>query len=38
MDLHSILMLLFWLAALGGVVLVGARVIGKTATKAAGAL
>lgn len=38
MDPKSILMMLLWLAALGGVVLVATRVVGGTARKAASAV
>lgn len=38
MDPRSLLMALLWLAALGGVVLVATRVVGKVGAKAAGAV
>jgi hypothetical protein len=38
MDPRSIVMALLWLAALGGVVLIATKVVGKTATKAAAAV
>ena len=38
MDLRSLLMALVWFAALGGVVLLGAKVLGTVGRKAASSL